>query len=276
MAPHALVEILPSEWNNLLELYAQRRTESTGYNLIKNYIKWIEQEPDFNVKCFSLDGDWKSDGTFLMIVINDAKYKFVFFNTLSDNLERLTKSLICLTREPGDYKLHDYGARLLPAMEAYRRELAPKQFATTQAAWYRASKETVAGFSTEPPAGISLRSLQAEDVLTVNTIWRYGTENTLAFIKRLISYNVSVGAFDAEGKLLACCLRLPIGALGVLHVLDSHRRLGLGSLMVRCLSKKIAALDEEVLAPVVVENTASRQMFEKLGFMKIDTIYWTN
>ena len=70
--------------------------------------------------------------------------------------------------------------------------------------------------------------------------------------------------------------RLPIGALGVLHVLDSHRRLGLGSLMVRCLAKEISELGDEVLAPVIKENTVSRKMFEKLGFQKIDDLYWTH
>ncbi|XP_034473652.1 uncharacterized protein LOC117781045 [Drosophila innubila] len=272
---HSLVEIPPNEWSILLELYKERRTEPSGYNLINNCIKWIEKEPDFDVKCLSLDGDWKNDGTFLMIVINDVKYKFVYFNTLSNNLKRLSNALLCLSYTDGHYKLHDYGERLLPAVEDYKRSALNEDVQTTQTAWYKAPREIVAHFSTDPPVGISLRSLDTEDILTVNNLWRYGTEYTVKFIRRLILYNVSVGAFDTDGKLVACCLRLPIGALGVLHVLDSHRRLGLGSLMVRCLAKKISKLGDEVLAPVVKENIASRKMFEKLGFQMIDYIYWT-
>lgn len=67
-----------------------------------------------------------------------------------------------------------------------------------------------------------------------------------------------------------------MGSLGVLQVLPSHRRLGLGGLLVRYLSKRISELGEEVLAPVVSENAPSRKMFEKLGFQQIDYIYWTN
>ncbi|KAM8715301.1 hypothetical protein ACLKA7_002366 [Drosophila subpalustris] len=191
-------------------------------------------------------------------VINDPEYKFVFFNTLSDNLERLTKALLCLTYTDGHCRLQDFGKRLLPAFEAYKKCALNVEIQSTQATWYHASKEIVTNFSTDPPVGISLRSLKSEDVHTVNNCWRY------------------VGAFDNDGKLVACCLRLPIGALGVLHVVDSHRRLGLGSLMVRCLAKKISELGDEVLAPVVKENIASRKMFEKLGFQKIDDIYWTD
>lgn len=69
--------------------------------------------------------------------------------------------------------------------------------------------------------------------------------------------------------------RLPSGSLGLLRVVDTHKRRGLGSLMVRYLSKKISELGDEVRAPVVTENTPSRKMFEKLGFQQIDHVYWT-
>jgi len=59
----------------------------------------------------------------------------------------------------------------------------------------------------------------------------------------------------------------------MLQVVESHKRLGLGSLMVRYMSKKISELDEEVRASVVIGNTPSYKMFEKLGFHKIDNAY---
>ncbi|XP_023031450.1 uncharacterized protein LOC111518548 [Drosophila willistoni] len=93
--------------------------------------------------------------------------------------------------------------------------------------------------------------------------------------RRLIQYNVSVGAYDGTGKLIAWCLRHTNGSLGLLQVLESHRRLGLGSLMVRYLSKTISALGDVVQAPVVPENIPSRKMFEKLGFQSIDKIHWS-
>ncbi|EDW75792.2 uncharacterized protein Dwil_GK15129 [Drosophila willistoni] len=78
--------------------------------------------------------------------------------------------------------------------------------------------------------------------------------------RRLIQYNVSVGAYDGTGKLIAWCLRHTNGSLGLLQVLESHRRLGLGSLMVRYLSKTISALGDVVQAPVVPENIPSRKI----------------
>lgn len=68
--------------------------------------------------------------------------------------------------------------------------------------------------------------------------------------------------------------RLPLGSLGLLQVVESHKRLGLGSLMVSYLSKKISELGEEVLADVLLENTPSNTLFTKLGFQKIEYAYF--
>lgn len=65
---HRLVEIQRNDWKILLELYAENKTDSTGYRTIQNYMRWIGKNPELDIKFFSLDGDWKSDGTFVIIV----------------------------------------------------------------------------------------------------------------------------------------------------------------------------------------------------------------
>lgn len=67
---HSLVEIPSCEWKILLNLYSEKRSEPTGYSVLKNYIQWKEKEPDLDVKILSLDGEWQSDGTFIIIVIH--------------------------------------------------------------------------------------------------------------------------------------------------------------------------------------------------------------
>lgn len=65
---HRLVEIQRNDWKILLELYAENKTDSTGYRTIQNYMRWIEKNSELDIKFFSLDGDWKTDGTFIIIV----------------------------------------------------------------------------------------------------------------------------------------------------------------------------------------------------------------
>lgn len=65
---HSLVEIQQNDWKTLLELYATKKQDPAGYSLIKNYINWIERKLDLDIKFVSLDGDWKTDGTYILIV----------------------------------------------------------------------------------------------------------------------------------------------------------------------------------------------------------------
>ncbi|KAH8409366.1 hypothetical protein KR222_001793, partial [Zaprionus bogoriensis] len=272
---HSLVEIKIQDLGKLLELYANRKLEPNGYNVINNYINWLDKRPDLDVRCYAPDDDWQKHGTFIMITSNGCAQRDVYFNTLSDNLERLTNCLVNFTTNAEDFKLCGYTHRLVPAVDVYIKKFQNAKLITNKTAWYRASRETVQQFTAEPPAGIQLRSLRVEDASTINDIWPHRSEGSVEFVKLLIVQNVSVGAYDEKGKLIAWCLRLPLGSLGLLQVLESHKRLGLGNLLVRYLSKQISALGDEVLAPVITENTPSRKMFEKLGFQQIDYVYWT-
>ena len=75
--------------------------------------------------------------------------------------------------------------------------------------------------------------------------------------------------------ILIFLFRSPIGAVGLLQVMDSHKRRGLGSLMVTYMAKLLSSKNEDALAAVVTTNTASRDMFAKLGFTIIDNVYWS-
>lgn len=166
--PHNLVEIPPKEWKVLLDLYGNRREESNGYFGIKSLIECSEKGSNFDIKCFALDNDWKNDGTYLMIVsyknmklyfINykifqynkvnyDGKFKDIFFNTLSDNLERLTDALCYLAPDP-NYELFGYSERLVPAVDVYINKFDKGQREIMKTYWYKANKEMIANFSTE-------------------------------------------------------------------------------------------------------------------------------
>ncbi|XP_060666228.1 uncharacterized protein LOC132798387 isoform X2 [Drosophila nasuta] len=201
----------------------------------------------------------------------------VYFNTLSKDLDRLMGLLFAFTTQTKtSIYFYGYGERLKPAVDDCIGKLAPKKFhESLKTAWYRASKELVATFSTEVPSGITLRKLEIKDAVTVNELWPHNGKETIKFVKHAIENDLTIAACDSNGRLIAWCLRLPLGSLGLLQVMSSQRRLGFGSLMVRVLSKKIAEQNLDVFAPVVTENTPSRRMFEKLGFEKIDEIYWT-
>jgi len=73
----------------------------------------------------------------------------VFFNTLSNNLERLTNAFLCLTSSPDEYLLYGYGERLAPAADVYIRKCDNTERHLVKTSWYKASKEDIAKFSIE-------------------------------------------------------------------------------------------------------------------------------
>ncbi|KAL7738961.1 hypothetical protein ACLKA6_001356 [Drosophila palustris] len=78
-----------------------------------------------------------------------------------------------------------------------------------------------------PNPGITLRKLDVKDAPLINELWPHKFEGSVEFVKKLIVCNASAGACDADGNLIAWCLRNN-GALGLLQVVESHKRLGLG------------------------------------------------
>nr|NP_609173.2 uncharacterized protein Dmel_CG12560, isoform B [Drosophila melanogaster]AAF52589.2 uncharacterized protein Dmel_CG12560, isoform B [Drosophila melanogaster]ABM92801.1 IP09231p [Drosophila melanogaster]AOQ14933.1 CG12560-PB [synthetic construct] len=272
---NSLVEIPRGEWTKLRDLYVARDTDPQGYPCINNFIKWVEIDPQLKVNFLSLNGDWQSDGTFVLTLRSDTHMNHIYFNTLSENLDRVTKALECLKSIENEYDFFGFSTRLKPVVEYIgNKYYANKKLHTVDTVWYAASKELVDTFNIQVPPGLSLQHLTIEDAEIINENWPHNKPGSIDFVRSLIKYNINLGAYDDKGKLVAWCLRLPIGSLGLLQVLESHKRLGLGSLLVKSMAKKISAAGDQVLAPVVTKNTPSRSMFEKLGFRAIDNTYW--
>ncbi|EDW88435.1 uncharacterized protein LOC6527635 [Drosophila yakuba] len=274
-AKDSLVEIPRNEWKKLRDLYVHKDMDPQGYLCIKNFINWVEIDPELKVSFLSLNGDWQSDGTFLLTLSSDTHANHLYFNTLSDNFDRVTKAVECLKSFGKEYVFFGFSSRFKSLVDHIGRiYYITKAPYFVENVWYTASKELVDSFTIQVPAGLTLRNVNLEDAETINEIWPHRAPGSIEFVRSLIKYNINLGAYDDNIKLVAWCLRLPIGSLGVLQVLESHKRLGLGSLMVKSMAKKISAAGDPVFTPVVTKNTASRSMFEKLGFRVIDTLYW--
>jgi GNAT superfamily N-acetyltransferase len=136
-------------------------------------------------------------------------------------------------------------------------------------------KEEALKFDTASPEGIYLKQLVPADGQKINDLWPHAHNGSLYFIQRLIEMNLNIGAFTKEeDELIAWCLRIEMGSFGSLQVDERFQRRGLGSLMVKLMSRRLAEQSKDITAGIVDSNYKSRQMFQKLGFKHIDDTHW--
>lgn len=70
MGSDELVEIPPVEWIELRELFSHNWPENhVAWQTINNFVNWFRTDPDIkHLKILSLNGTWRSDGTYIVIV----------------------------------------------------------------------------------------------------------------------------------------------------------------------------------------------------------------
>ncbi|XP_037927895.1 uncharacterized protein LOC119662361 [Teleopsis dalmanni] len=271
-----LIEIPENEWPILRDLYIHVQNSSCAYYVIQNYILLKITNPEENIQILSLNGDWKEDGTFILQhCLIEPIYTFV--NTLSTNHERLLQALQCLDNQK-NLLLYGSQQNIKPTIDKYLYDLKIDTTSAYRTILYHMNKEQALQLSYDPfriSNGVKLIKLEPRHAEKVNSIWSHRGPGTVAFVELLIRNYDGVGIIDeTSSELVAWCSRLPLGCLGFLQVMDSHKRLGLGSIMIRKLSHTLAKNNIEVMAPVVFDNVASRSLFEKLGFTVIDDVYW--
>lgn len=242
----------------------------TAYYLIENYMEWLEKVNNIkNLKIYCLNGEWRKDGTFVII----DRYR-LFMYTLDESNKKLKRILNLLDWSKG-FDVSSVCQRHLPAvLQVMEKKRLPieKSFMLN---FHYLPKEEALKFDTAAPEGIYLKQLVPSDGQKINDLWPHAHNGSLYFIQRLIEMNLNIGAFTKEeDELIAWCLRIEMGSFGSLQVDERFQRRGLGSLMVKLMSRRLAEQSKDITAGIVDSNYKSRQMFQKLGFKHIDDTHW--
>lgn len=91
----------------------------------------------------------------------------------------------------------------------------------------------------------------------------------------MIDFNPNVALFNEAGEMVAWCLKLDFGSLGLLQVDENHRRKGYGEIVAKAITKKIASeCNEDITSNILPTNFKSLNLFEKLGYENVDKTFW--
>ncbi|XP_073821031.1 uncharacterized protein [Musca autumnalis] len=214
-----LTEIPAEKWPQLRDLYSEHKDKASCYNTLQSFIDWNRQEPTLPLKIYSLNNEWENSGTYAAHL---SAFKQVFCNTLKDDLSDLIEILNCFDN---DNMIAGFQERVLPAVDKHYLDsgLSNGQFSNNCTIWYHIPKNEALNFDIRLPENITIKDLDESHAEQVNSVWPHRSEGSVHFVKMLIRLHKSIGIFEGD-NLVTWCLRLPLGALGLLQVEQSHKR----------------------------------------------------
>ncbi|XP_068151065.1 uncharacterized protein [Drosophila tropicalis] len=242
------------------------------YYCLDNFINFLKTEPNIrNLKAYTLSQERaKAEGVFLIV----DRYQ-LFVGGLNNNANGLVQEALEVLDWSKGLKCSSIPMRHVQALENVIKEKELKIIFKDPTNLYYIKAEEALKLKVEPPGGFHFKTLDVKDAQLINEAWPNRHLGSLYFIQRQIRLSVNVGLYaDDTEELLAWCIRLQGGYLGALQVRESHKRRGLGSLLTREISHRIASLGQDVMALVNPKNAASCGMFDKLGFKVIDQCLW--
>ncbi|XP_058447483.1 uncharacterized protein LOC131427917 [Malaya genurostris] len=259
------------ELESVLRRYGDRF--EIWYRTVQNYLNWLRVDPDIvDLQIISLNGNWRNDGTFVII---DCSYIYLHnFKENNDSLERI----LHLLSWKRSYFICMFPERLKQPILNTFRELQIEIALFTDDVIYYLPANAAECLELDIPEGYRLGSLERKHVKQINAEWEFssGTESE-RFIDRLImsECNVTIGLFnESNHQLVGWCLQSPSGELSLLSVDRQHRRKGFGSLLVTAFAKQIAAAGLGSYACVLLSNHPSRKVFSSLGFYEKENVHW--
>ncbi len=126
-------------------------------------------------------------------------------------------------------------------------------------------------FRMNPEYGI--RPLEEWDVSFIFHHYDYASYTTKEYLAERIRKDIGYG-ITYRGKLVAWGMTHDEGSIGVLHVLEAHRRKSLGRMITKIITYEKLIKGEIPFMHIEHDNIASLRMAESLGFVKDRRILW--
>ncbi|XP_039438366.1 uncharacterized protein LOC120419668 [Culex pipiens pallens] len=265
-----LVPISRENWTDLRDLFRTNwPTHELPHNVVQNYIDWIQIDAKIaHLQVFSLNGTWRSNGTFIII----DRYELYCY-TLEESNDSLLRALKLVDWDYS-YRICAILDRHQPALEAVFADHPHCNPLRTPNHVLHLSREKALQLEIALPEGFRLANLDLKHAPQVNQAWPFHCDGSEFTVKRCLAWNTNVGLFNQEAELVGWCLHSNLGFLSYLHVDDRCRNRGFGELMVRAISRKVAEKGLNVYGGVRPDNGPSRRLFQKVGFEQRQAIAW--
>lgn len=124
-----------------------------------------------------------------------------------------------------------------------------------------------------PPVDLHIRELTLADATYIYNHYDYQQYTSIPYIKELIQKSFAYGIED-KGSLVAWIMTHDDGAIGLLHVLTTHRGKGYAKALVNQLANQLRQNNALPFMHIEEDNIASITVAKKCGFKLLCPIHW--
>uniref|UniRef100_A0A1Q3FP93 N-acetyltransferase domain-containing protein n=1 Tax=Culex tarsalis TaxID=7177 RepID=A0A1Q3FP93_CULTA len=278
-----------TELEALRDLYAKHIPQEVQfYFLLQNQLNWNTKLDSWSeadkrklsvrayIGFFKPSQDDGTTGTF--VAISEDEDPNVYFHSLKETPEQLERYLVDTKRinwacRPVFSSISD---QFTPMLENVLKRFNCRYQELSDCSYYLISKEEALQFQYEIPPNLVLKDLNTAYTDLMNERWPHRYPNSEKYIRLMIEFNRGLGLFNADNDDLAgWVLKNEFAGVGHLQIMPDYRRKGLGEILAKAMTKRIAQEDNgPVNAFIVDKNAASIRLFLKIGYQRIDGSNW--
>lgn len=154
----------------------------------------------------------------------------------------------------------------IPAIEDHCIKFNCEKFFSTDSRLYIYSKGKALDLEVNLPPNFSVRALTEDLIPQINENYPNRNNKTPYLFKKLLTYNLALGLFNGEGKLLSWCFRHQSGLLNALQTAEGETRKGYATIVVKAMMKELACRGEDTVTSAIDGNVVALRFYEKLGY----------
>ncbi|XP_053698406.1 uncharacterized protein LOC128745371 [Sabethes cyaneus] len=274
----------------LRDLYRKHyAVELHFFFFIKNVLRWQEQltelsESEKSTLCVRVfvdfftpkEGNPLETGTFVAITKNEDPN--VYFHSLTEQPDKLKKYLFETKRidwsvSPVFSCISD---QYVPILENLIEINNCKYDLLSDCSYYLLPKEVAVQCQFQVPDDLVMKPLEPKYASVMNERWPHRYPHSQKLLELLIKFNGGYGLFSkTSGDIVGWVLKNEFAGIGHLQVLPEYRKRGLGEILTKAISKRIALEDNgDVNGFIVDKNLGSIKLLQKIGYQKIAGSNW--
>jgi len=124
------------------------------------------------------------------------------------------------------------------------------------------------------PSGVTIGPLREQDAQVVYDTWHWASSSSLELVRHLIRNYITRCVYVDD--VPACwCLEQTYHCIGMLHTEPQFRHRGFAALCVQSMCHALIDQHRTPYCYIISGNEASEQLFTRLGFQRVDKVWWT-